>query len=108
MNIETLKIIIGGNISDEEAAVLLERAKKKAVNHYFWQTDDKPTDDELEDFFDRYEYEIYDVAKAVYSSDSREGLKQFIELGVTRTWADSGDKEIANALSEITPKTYVY
>ena len=108
MDVKTFKTILGNNsISDDEATVLLNRAKKKAVNHYFWQQDDTPTEDEVENFVDRYEYEIYDVAKAIFDSDSRDGLKQFVELGVSRTWADSGEKTIENALSAIIPKTYV-
>lgn len=108
MDLKTFKTILGNNsISDDEATVLLNRATKKAVNHYFWQEDDNPTEDEVEKFTNRYEYEIYDVAKAMYDSDSRDGLKQFVELGVSRTWQDSGDKVIEKALSAIIPKTYV-
>ena len=108
MNIETFKILLGENsISDDEATVLLERAKKKAVNHYFWQQDDSPSREEIDSFVNRYEYEIYDVAKAMYSSESRDGLKQYTELGVTRVWESGGDKDVENALSAIIPKTYV-
>lgn len=109
MDIETFKTIVGDpELTDDQAAVLLNRAKKKAVNHYFWQEDDEPTDDEVEKFTDRYEYEIYDIAKAVYDSGSRDGLKQYTELGVTRIWESGGEESINKALSAIPPKTYVF
>lgn len=109
MNIETLKTIIGDSeLTEEQLAVLLERAKKKAVNHYFWQADDKPTEEEVEDFCDKYEFEIYDVAKAMTESDSRDGLKKYVELGVTREWENGGEKSIAKSLAAIIPKAYVY
>ena len=108
MSIDTLRTIIGeSELTDEQLAVLLDRAKKKAVNHYFWGVDDNPTEDELEVFYDRYEYEIYDVAKAMVDSDSRDGLKRYVELGVTREWETGGEKAIESALSAIIPKTYV-
>lgn len=108
MSIDILKTIIGeSDLTDEQLAVLLDRAKKKAVNHYFWQVDDNPTEEEKEAFYDRYEYEIYDVAKAMVESDSRDGLKRYVELGVTREWETGGEKAIEGALSAIIPKTYV-
>lgn len=108
MSIDILKTIIGeSDLTDEQLAVLLDRAKKKAVNHYFWQADDNPTEEEKEAFYDRYEYEIYDVAKAMVESDSRDGLKRYVELGVTREWETGGEKAIEGALSAIIPKTYV-
>ena len=108
MSIDILKTIIGDSeLTDEQLAVLLDRAKKKAVNHYFWQSDDNPTEDEKEAFYDRYEYEIYDVAQAMVDSDSRDGLKRYVELGVTREWETGGEKAIEGALSAIIPKTYV-
>lgn len=108
MDIQKFKVILSDNsITDDEATILLDRAKKKAVNHYFWQTDDKPSEDEIKAFTDRYEYEIYDIGKAMVSSDSRDGLKRYVELGVTREWETGGDKAIEEALSAIIPKTYV-
>lgn len=108
MNIETFKTILGDSeLTDEQLTVLLERAKKKAVNHYFWGADDDPTEDELEKFYDRYEFEIYDVAKTIMDSADRDGLKRYVELGITREWETGGEKAIENALSAIIPKTYV-
>lgn len=108
MSIDTLKTIIGDSeLTDDQYTVLLERAKKKAVNHYFWGVDDNPSTEELEQFYDRYEFEIYDVAKTMVDSDSRDGLKRYVELGVTREWESGGDKAIEQALSAIIPKTYV-
>ena len=108
MDINTFKKILGDNsISDDDAAILLERAKKKAVNHHFWQKDDEPTDEELEKFYNRYEYEIYDLGKALTESESREGLKEFTELGVRRVWDKSGTKTVEEVLSAIIPKAYV-
>lgn len=108
MSIETARTIIGDSeLTDGEVSVLLERAKKLAKNHYFWHPKDKPDEDELEAFYDRYEYEIYDVAKEIYSANSRDGLKQFTELGVTRVWGLSGQESIDNVLNAcIIPKTY--
>ena len=108
MSIETLKTIIGDSeITDEQLSVLLERAKKKAVNHYFWGVDDNPTSEELDKFYERYEFEIYDIAKTMVDSDSRDGLKRYVELGITREWETGGDKAVEEALSAIIPKTYV-
>ena len=108
MDIQTFKTILGDNsISDDDANVLLKRAMKKAVNHYFWQSDDNPSEAELKAFYDRYEFEIYDVGKAMVESDSRDGLKRYVELGVTREWETGGEKAIDGALSAIIPKTYV-
>lgn len=109
LNIETFKSVLGEtSASDEQLSILLERAKRKAINHYWWKTDDTPTDEEIENFINRYEYEIYDLAKTVLDVASRNGLKQFSELGVTRVWGVDGDTAIENALSELPVKTYVY
>lgn len=108
MDINTAKKIIGdADLSDDEVSVLLKRAEKLAKNHYFWHPNDNPTDEELSWFYDRYEFEIYDIAKEVYSAASRDGLKQFTELGVTRVWGLSGQESINNVLNAtIIPKTY--
>lgn len=109
MSVETFKAILGEtSLTDEQLEIMLERAKRKAINHYFWREDDNPTDEEIENFIDRYEYEIYDLAKTVISVASRNGLKQFSELGVTRVWESGGDKEVEDALSAIPVQTYVW
>lgn len=109
MNIVTFRKILGDDtLTDDELEIMLERAKRLAINHYWWKEDDKPTEDEIDTFVTRYEFEIYDLAKAVYESDSREGLKQFTELGVTRVWETGGAKVIQNALDAIPVNTYVW
>ena len=108
MRIETLQRIIGNSISEEDAELVYERAKKLAINHFFWKEDDEPQSDEIERFVSRYDYEICDLAKAIYDNASRGGMKQFSELGVTRVWETGGDKMIANALSAIPVQTYVW
>jgi len=109
MSVETFKVILGEtSLTDEQLEIMLERAKRKAINHYFWREDDNPTDEEIENFIDRYEYEIYDLAKTIISVASRNGLKQFSELGVTRVWESGGDKEVEDALSAIPVQTYVW
>lgn len=108
MDINKAKTIIGdSDLTDDEVSILLERAKKLAKNHYFWHSKDNPTEEELAWFYDRYEFEIYDIAKEIYSATSRDGLKQFTELGVTRVWGLSGQESIDNVLNScIIPKTY--
>ena len=109
MNVETFKAVLGEtSLTDDQLEALLERASRKAINHYWWKEDDNPTDEEKENFINRYEYEIYDVAKTILESASRSGLKQFSELGVTRVWAVDGDKAIENALNAIPVQTYVW
>ena len=109
LNIETFKTILGDNdYTDEQLGILLDRAKRKAINHYWWKSDDYPTDEEIENFTNRYEYEIYDLAKTVIDVAQRGGLKQFSELGVTRVWEIGGDKSIENSLSQIPVKTYAW
>lgn len=109
MSIETFKKIIKStSLTDEQLEVLLDRAKKLAVNHFWWKEDDEPQSDEIDKFVNRYEYEIYDVAKAMYECSSRDGMKQFTELGVTRVWESGGDKAVTDALSAIPVQTYVW
>lgn len=109
LNVETFKLILGETTyTDEQLEILLERAKRKAINHFWWKEDDAPTDEEIENFTNRYEYEIYDLAKTTIDVASRNGLKQFSELGVTRVWESGGDKEIENALNAIPVQTYVW
>lgn len=108
MDLNTAKTIIADDtLSDDEVSVLIQRAQKLAKNQHFWKSDDKPTDAELETFYDRYEYEIYEIAKGIQSSDARGGLREFSELGVTRKWGDSGTESINAAVSVIPPKTYI-
>lgn len=109
MSLETFKTILGETtLTDEQLQVMLDRATRKAINHYFWKSDDNPTDEEKENFINRYEYEIYDLAKTVLDVANRNGLKQFSELGVTRVWETGGDKAIETALNQIPVKTYVW
>lgn len=109
MNVETFKVIIGEtSFTDEQLEILLDRAVHKALNHYFWKIDDNPTDEEKENFINRYEYEIYDLAKTVMDVAKRNGLKQFSELGVTRVWQSGGEKAVEDSLSQIPVKTYVW
>lgn len=109
MNIETLRKIIGDDsLTDDQLEIMLQRAVKIAVNHYFWGEDDNPTEEEIDNFCCRYEFEIYDLAKAVYEADSREGLKEFTELGVTRVWEGKSEESISSVLASIPVKTYVW
>ena len=94
MDAKLLKVILDDEtLTDEQIAVLL-------VN-------DIPTEAELERFYNRYEFEIYDLAKAINSDDARGGLVSHTELGVTRNWGQTGKKDIELALAKIPPKTYV-
>lgn len=109
MDLTTAKAILNDDtLSDEEVSVLLQRAKKLAKNQHFWKPDDNPTDAELEAFYDRYEFEIYDIMKNIVSADARGGLKEFSELGVTRKWGETGTESLTSAVSVIPAKTYVY
>lgn len=108
MDLNTAKTIIADDtLSDDEVSVLIQRAQKLAKNQHFWKNDDNPTDAELEAFYARYEFEIYDIAKEVRSAASRGGLKEFSELGVTRKWGETGAESINTAVSAIPPKTYI-
>lgn len=108
MDAKLLKVILDDEtLTDEQITVLLMKAQKQAANQHFWADDDEPTDEELERFYKRYEFEIYDLAKAINSDDARGGLVSHTELGVTRNWGKTGKKDIEIALSKIPPKTYV-
>ena len=108
MNAKLLKVILDDEtLTDEQITVLLMKAQKQAANQHFWADDDEPTNEELERFYKRYEFEIYDLAKAINSDDARDGLVSHTELGVTRNWGQTGKKDIEIALSKIPPKTYV-
>lgn len=109
MSVETFKKIYPNtSLTDEQIEVLLDRAVKLSVNHYWWKEDDEPQSDDIDKFVSRYEYEIYDVANAINASASRDGMKQFTELGVTRVWESGGDEAIKKALSAIPVQTYVW
>lgn len=108
MDIKLLKVILGDEtLTDEQISVLLIKAQKQAANQHFWADDDEPTNEELERFYKRYEFEIYDLAKAINSDDARDGLVSHTELGITHNWGQTGKKDIEIALSKIPPKTYV-
>ena len=108
MDAKLLKVILDDEtLTDEQIAVLLVKAQKQAANQHFWADDDIPTEAELERFYNRYEFEIYDLAKAINSDDARGGLVSHTELGVTRNWGQTGKKDIELALAKIPPKTYV-
>ena len=108
MDAGLLKVILSDEtLTDEQIAVLLIKAKRQAANQHFWADDDIPTEEELERFYNRYEFEIYDLAKAINSDDARGGLVSHTELGITRNWGKTGKQDIESALSAIPPKTYV-
>lgn len=108
LKIDTLKKIIADDTLDsDQLYVLLERAKKLAKNQYFWHKDDIPTDEELETFYKRYEYEIYDIAAAVNSDSARDGEIRHEELGVVRVWDKGGSDTVKAVVSAIPAKTYV-
>lgn len=103
-----LKVILDDEtLTDDQIAVLLAKAQRQAVNQHFWADDDVPTEEELERFYGRYEFEIYDLAKAMNADDARGGLVSHTELGISRNWGQTGKKDIEMALSKIPPKTYV-
>ena len=108
MDLNTARTIIGdSSLSDNEVSVLLLKAKNLARNQHFWKPDDNPTDEQLENFYDRYEFEIYDIAKSVSQSDARGGLTEFSELGVTRKWGKTGTESVNASVAAIPPKTYI-
>ena len=77
MNAKLLKVILDDEtLTDEQITVLLMKAQKQAANQHFWADDDEPTDEELERFYKRYEFEIYDLAKAINSDDARGGFSK--------------------------------
>jgi len=108
VDLNTARTIIGdADLTNDELTVLLLKARRLAANHYFWAPDDNPTEKQLNNFYDRYEFEIYDVAKEVHSGDSRQGLTSHTELGITMTWGKTGKESVDSALSAIPTKTYV-
>lgn len=108
MDLAKMRTLMGDDtLTSEAMSVLLDRAKKLAKNQHYWKTDDEPTQAELDKFYDRYEYEIIDIAKEINSADARGGLKEFSELGVTRKWESGGAKSLEMAVAVIPPKTYL-
>lgn len=107
MDIRTAKLIIDdATLTDEKLSVLLLKAQKLALNHHFWKTDRQPTAEQTEVFLTKYEFEIYDIAKAINSDDARCGEVSHSELGITRTWGETGKQTIDKALSAIPRKAY--
>lgn len=108
LKIDTLKAIMNDDTVDQQQLyVLLERAKKLAKNQYFWHKDDIPTEEELEAFYERYEYEIYDIAVAINADSARDGEIRHEELGVVRVWDKGGSDAVKSVVSAIVPKTYI-
>lgn len=108
MDVNTAQLIIKDDtLSESDISILLKKAQRLAVNQHFWAPDDVPTEEQLTAFYERYEFEIYDIAKAINSDDARDGLKSFTELGVQRTWGKTGKETIDSAISAIPPKTYI-
>lgn len=107
MDIRTAKVIIDDpTLTDDKLSVLLLKAQKSALNHYFWKLDTPPTNEQTEAFLTKFEFEIYDVAKAMNSDDARGGEVSHSELGITRTWGETGKQTIDKALSAIPRKAY--
>ena len=108
MDTDTARIIIGDDtLSDDDLEVLLLKAQTMAVNHYYWKHDDIPTDEQIEAFTEKYEFEIYDFAKAMNSDMARDGLTSHTELGISRTWGETGQVSVGKALSSIPRKAYM-
>lgn len=107
MDIRTAKAIVDdATLTDEKLSVLLMKAQRLAINHYFWKLDRPPTNEQTEAFLTKYEFEIYDIVKALNSDDARGGEVSHSELGVTRTWGETGKQTIDKALSAIPRKAY--
>lgn len=100
-------IIKDQTLTDEDLSVLLAKAQREALNHYFWKIDDTPTLEQKEAFLEKYEFEIYDIAKAINSDDARDGLVSHTELGVSMQWGETGKETIMKAVSVIPRKAYV-
>lgn len=96
MDAKLLKVILDDEtLTDEQIAVLLVKAQKQAANQHFWADDDIPTEAELERFYNRYEFEIYDLAKAINSDDARVDLYLTLNLELPGT----GDRQVRKILS---------
>lgn len=62
------KIVNDTTLSDDDLSILILKAQREAINHYFWKLDDIPTDAQKEAFLSKYEFEIYDIVKAMNKS----------------------------------------
>lgn len=108
MDFETAKKIVNDStLSDDDLSILILKAQSEAINHYFWKLDDIPTETQKEAFLSKYEFEIYDIVKAMNADDARGGLVSHTELGITRQWGESGSVTIQNAISKIPRKAYL-
>jgi hypothetical protein len=108
MNLEVAKKIVSdATLSDDDLFILILKAQREATNHHFWKMDDIPTDEQKEAFLSKYEFEIYDIAKAMNSDDARDGEVSHTELGVSRSWGETGNVTVQKALSKIPRKAYV-
>lgn len=108
MNLAVARVLIDDNtLTDDDLSILILKAQKEALNHYFWKMDDVPTDAQKEAFFEKYEFEIYDIAKAMNSDAARDGLTSHTELGVSRTWGETGRESVDKSLAAIPRKAYV-
>lgn len=104
-----LKLIGNDQLTEDDAEILLQRAVRLAINHRWWGENDKPTEEEIGQFIDRYEFEIYDIAKSIQSDSDHDGEIQHTELGITRVWGKTDAQTlVAKALGAIPPKTYVW
>lgn len=107
MDIGIAKAIIDdATLTDEKLSVLLLKAQRLALNHYFWKLDRPVTDEQKDMFLTKYEFEIYDVARAINKDDARDGEVSHTELGITRQWGETGKQTIDKALSAISRKAY--
>ena len=99
-------ILNNAEMSDADVLILFEKAKREALNYHYWRMGDYPTAEEQQFFFDKYEFEIYDVGRAIDAGTGRDGQIQHTELGITRVWESTG-QEVRTALSAIPRKVYV-
>lgn len=108
MDVEALRVIVNDpTLTDAQLAVLLLKAQNEAINHYFWKADDIPTEEQKEKFLSKYEFEIYDIVRAMNSDDARDGQISHSELGVSRSWGETGRESVLKALAVLPKKAYV-
>jgi hypothetical protein len=100
------KIVNDTTLSDDDLSILIIKAQSEALNHYFWKLEDTPTDAQKEAFLNKYEFEIYDIIKAMNSDDARDGEVSHTELGVSRSWGETGNVTVQKALARIPRKAY--
>lgn len=99
-------IIKDETLTDDDLSVLFARAQRMALNHYFWKINDVPTLEQKERFLEKYEFEIYGIAKAINADDARNGLVSHSELGTSMTWGETGRETVMKAVSAIPRKAY--